>query len=80
MKVSVTIDNVRLKSNLKINQILVFNEKSSFYTKLGFTGSRSYPLNDIEGIYQMIARSYKGDRPINNTVIDKVPLKCDCIN
>ena len=28
----------------------------------------------------MIAGSYKSDRPINNTGIDKVHLKCDCIN
>ena len=27
----------------------------------------------------MIAGSYKGDRPINNTGIDKIHLKCDCI-
>ena len=28
----------------------------------------------------MIAGSYKGDRHINITGIDKVHLKCDCIN
>ena len=27
----------------------------------------------------MIARSYKSDRPINITGIDKIHLKCDCI-
>ena len=27
----------------------------------------------------MIARSYKSDKPINITGIDKVHLKCDCI-
>ena len=27
----------------------------------------------------MIAGSYKGDKPINITGIDKVHLKCDCI-
>ena len=27
----------------------------------------------------MIAGSYKGDRPINITGIDKIHLKCDCI-
>ena len=27
----------------------------------------------------MIAGSYKSDKPINNTGIDKLPLKCDCI-
>ena len=28
----------------------------------------------------MIAGSYKGDKPINITGIDKVLLKCDCID
>ena len=37
VKVSVTIDDIRLKSNLKINQTLIFTEKSFFYTILGFT-------------------------------------------
>ena len=37
VKVSVTIDDVRLKSNLKTNQTLIFTEKSFFYTSLGFT-------------------------------------------
>ena len=79
VKVNVTIDDIRLKSNLKINQILIFTEKSFFYTILGFTQSRSYPLDDINGFYQLIAGSYKSDRPINITGIDKIHLKCDCI-
>ena len=79
VKVSVTIDDIRLKSNLKINQTLIFTEKSFFYTILGFTQSGSYPLDDIDGFYQIIAGSYKSDRPINITSIDKIHLKCDCI-
>ena len=79
VKVNITIDDIRLKSNLKINQTLIFTEKSFFYTILGFTQSRSYPLDDIDGFYQLIAGSYKSDRPINITGIDKVHLKCDCI-
>ena len=79
VKVSVTIDDIRLKSNLKINQTLIFTEKSFFYTILGFTQSRSYPLDDIDNHYQIIAGSYKSDKPINITGIDKVHLKCDCI-
>ena len=67
VKVSVTIDDVRLKSNLKTNQTLIFTEKSFFYTILGFTRSRSYPLDDIDGFYQLIAGSYKSDKPINIT-------------
>ena len=79
VKINVTIEDVRLKSNLKINQTLFFTEKSFFYTILGFTRSCSYPLDDIEGFYQLIAGSYKSDRPINITGIDKIHLKCDCI-
>ena len=79
VKVTITIDDIRLKSNLKINQTLIFTNKSFFYTILGFTQSHSYPLDDIEGFYQILPGSYEGDRPINTTGIDKVHLKCDCI-
>ena len=79
LNVNITIDHIRLKSNLKINQTLLFTEKSFFYTNLGFTQSRSYPLGDIKGFYQFIAGSYKSDRPINITGIDKTHLECDCI-
>ena len=79
VKVNITIDDIRLKSNLKINQTLIFTEKSFFYTILVFTQSRSYLLDDIDGFYQIIAGSYKSDRPINITGIDKIHLKCDCI-
>ena len=44
VKVSVTIDDVRLKSNLKTKQTLIFTEKSFFYTILGFNRSGFYPL------------------------------------
>ena len=80
VKASVRVDGVRLKSVLKINQTLIFTEKSFFYTILGFNRSRFYPLDDIDGFYQLIAGSYKGDRPINITETDKNDLKCDCIN
>ena len=79
VKISVIIDDVRLKSNLKTNQTLIFTNKSFFYTILGFTQSHSYPLDDINGFYQLIAGSYRSDKPINITGIDKNPLKCDCI-
>ena len=78
MKVSVTLDDVRIKSKLKINQTLLFTEKSFFSTILGFAQSR--PVDDIDGFYQKIARLYKSDRPINITGIDKIHLICDCIN
>ena len=79
VKINITIDDIRLKSNLGINQTLLFTEKSFFYTILGFTQSRSYPLDDIDGFYQLIAESYTSDKPINITGIDKILLKCDCI-
>ena len=79
MKVNITIDDIRLKSNLKTNQTSMYTEKSFFYTILGFTRSRSIPLDDIEGFYQLIAGSYKSDKPINITGIDKNHLKADCI-
>ena len=79
VKVNITIDDVKLKSNLNTNQTLLFTEKSFFYTILGFTQSRSYPLDDIDSHYQIIAGSYKSDKPINITGIDKIHLKCDCI-
>ena len=37
VKVSVTIDEKIYKSDLKINQTLLFTDKSVFYTILGFT-------------------------------------------
>ena len=79
VNVNITIDDIRLKSNLQINQTLIFTEKSFFYTILGFTQSRSYPLDDIDSHYQIIAGSYKSDKPINITGIDKIHLKCGCI-
>ena len=59
VKVTITIDDIRLKSNLKSNQTLIFTEKSVFYTILGFTQSHQGPLNDIKGFYQMLPGSYK---------------------
>ena len=79
MKIIVTIDDVRIKSILKTNQTLTFTNKSFFYIILGFTQSHFYPLDDIDGFYQLIAGSYKSDKPINTTGIDKIHLKCDCI-
>ena len=79
VKVSVTIDDIRLKSNLKTNQTLIFSEKPFFSTFLGLTRSRSYPLDDIDGFYRLIAGSYESDKPVNITGIDKIHLKADCI-
>ena len=80
VKISVTIDEKKHTSNLKINQTLIFTYKNFFYTILGFTQSHSYHLDDIDGSYQLTAGSYKVDKPINITWIDKVQLKRDCID
>ena len=80
IKIDITIDERKYKTDLKINQTLIFTNKSFFYTILGFTQSHSYPLDDIAGFYQLIAGSYKSDKPINITGIDKVHVKCDCID
>ena len=79
VKVPITIDDIRLKSNLKINQTLIFTNKPFFYTILGFTQSHQGPLNDIEGFYQILPGSYQSNKPISITGIDKDHLKCDCI-
>ena len=79
VKIDINIDEKKYKTDLKINQTLIFTNKSFFYTILGSTQSHSYPLDDIDGFYQLIAGSYKSDKPINITGIDKVHLKCDCI-
>ena len=80
IKIDITIDERKYKTDLKINQTLIFTNKSFFYTILGFTQSHSYPLDDLEGFYQLISGSYQSERPINITGIDKVHLKCDCID
>ena len=65
---------------MKTNQTVLFTNKSFFYTILGSTQSHSYPLDDIDGFYQLIAGSYKSDKSINITRIDKVHLKCNVVD
>ena len=80
VKVNITVDEIRLKSNLTTNKTIRFTKKKSlFYVILGFTQSHSGEIGDIEGFVQLIPGVYKGDRPINITGIDKMHLKCDCI-
>ena len=79
VKVTITIDDTRLKSNLKINQALIFTNKSFFCTILGFTQSHQGSLNDIEAFYQILPGTYQSNKPISITGSDKVHLKCDCI-
>ena len=78
--INITIDERKYKTDLKINQTLIFTNKSFFYTILGFTQSHQGPLNDIEGFYQILPGLYKSDKPINITGIDKVHLKCNVVD
>ena len=78
VKVIMTIVDFRLKAKLTANKTIRFTEKSSFYTKLGFTQSHSGPLGDIEGIVHSISGSHKSNEPVNSFGIDKIHLKPDC--
>ena len=80
VKINITIDERKYKTDLKINQTLIFTNKSFFYTILGFTQSHYYSFDDIDGFYQLIAGSYKSEKPINITGIDKVNLKCNFVD
>ena len=80
VKVNITIDSIRLKSNLKINQLSTSTKRSSFHTILGITQNRSGPLSDIEGFVQLVPATYKSDKPANSTGLCQVPLKSDCVN
>ena len=80
MKLSVTIDGIRLKSVLKNNQSLISTNKSFFYTTIGLTQSHEGVSDDIDGFYQILPGSYKIDRPKSIIGIDRVHLKGDCID
>ena len=80
IKIDIAIDERKYKTDLRINQTLIFTNKSFFYTILGFTQSHQGPLNDIEGFYQILSGLYKSDKPVNITGIDKVHLKCNVVD
>ena len=80
VKVDITIDHIRLRSNLTTSKTIRYIRNFFFYTILGFTQSLSESLGDIEGFNQNFPGSYKSNKPINITGNDKVHLKYDCIN
>ena len=80
VKLNIATDDIRLKSNLATNKTINFTKKSFFYIILGFIESHPGGLGVIPGFIQLIPGSYKGEKPINLTRIDKIHLKCDCIN
>ena len=45
-----------------------------------FIQSLPGPLGDIEGYIQLIPGTYKKERPIETTGVDKVHLECDFLN
>ena len=82
VKVEITIDDIRLKSNLTTSETIRFTKKSKksvFHSSLGFTQSHSGPLGDIERFFQLITGSYGSGKPINFTGKVKIHLKTDCI-
>ena len=80
VKVNITIDDIRLKSNLTSKKKTKFTRKSFLYIILIFTQSHSGELGDIGGFVQLIPGTYKNDKPVKITGIDEVHFKCDCID
>ena len=80
VKVSITIDDFRQKSNLTTNRTIKFTKKSFFCTVLGFTQSHSGVLGDIGVFIQILPGTYKNYRPIDITGIDEIHLKCNVID
>ena len=54
VKISITIDDIRIKSNLIKNQALILTKRFFSNTKLVFVQAHSGPLGDIEGSIQLI--------------------------
>ena len=80
VKVKNTIDDIGLKSNLTTNKTIRFTKKSFFYVNLGFIQSNSGELGTIEVFVHLLLGTYKSDKPIDFTAIDKIHLEVDCIN
>ena len=53
-KVNITIDDIRLKSNLTTNKSIRFTENIFFYTILNFIQSHSGELADTPAFVQII--------------------------
>ena len=79
VKVDITTDDIKFKSNLSTNKTIRYTKNSFFYVIVGFTLSHLGPLSDFKGFIQMTPGIYKSDKPINFTGIDKILLKCYCI-
>ena len=75
VKINITIDDIKVKSNLTTCKTFRFTKKLFFFIIFGFMQSHSGTLGDIAGFVQLIPRSYISDKPINITGIDKIHLK-----
>ena len=71
------LDSDQIQPLIKQSDLL---KKIFFYTILGFNQSLSGPLGDIEGFIQLIPCKYKSRKLIGITGVEKIHLKCDCIN
>ena len=76
-KASFKFDGIKLRWNITTNKAIKFPEKSFFYTLLAFIQNHSGDLGDIEGFVQLIAGTYKSDKPTNITGLGKMHSKCD---
>ena len=79
VKVNNTIDVIRLNSNITTDKTKRYTKKSFFNTFLRFIRSYLGVLGDIDGFVQLIPGSYKSEKPITITRIDKIHSKTDCI-
>ena len=79
VKINITNDDVRQKSNLTTNKIIKFIKKFFCYTFIGFSQSHSGEIGDIGGFVQLLPGTYKSDKPVHITGIIKIYLKCECI-
>ena len=59
VKVNITIDDIRLRSNLTSNETIRFTKKPLFYRFLGFIQSHSRVLSDFEAFVQLIQGAFK---------------------
>ena len=79
LKVNITVDDGRLRSNLTTKKTVKSTKKPFLYIILGSTQSPLSEFGDIPGFIQLIPGTYKSDKRINITGSDKVHLKADCI-
>ena len=67
VKVNITHDDIRLRSNLATNKTIRCTKKSFVFLVIGFVESCSWVLDDNPGSVQLIPGFYKNEKPSNNT-------------